>query len=205
MDSSLVFLPCFRELSDTLEDDPEVVVQPALVCVTLEALLVDPDRLSIPAEAFQHRAEVVVGRHEGRIHGDGLLVVFLGLGEVSQGLVDIAEVVIDVAALGRQVDGALEMGDGLPVCLEALEDDAEVVVRLGVFRIHLNGFAEELRRAAEPARSLACGAQQIVGRGGARLFLQYAQGQLLHQGVFPHLEGIARPDEDLLRAHRLHG
>ena len=44
-------------------------------------------------------------------------------------------------------------------------------------------------------------AQEIVGHRGVGLVLQDAQGELLHQGVLPHLERVARPHEDLGGSH----
>ena len=138
----LVFLARLPELPDPVVDDAEVVVQPGLVRVDLEPLLVDPDGVSEPALAFENRSEVDVRGDEGRVHGDGLGEVLLRLRIVSQRFVDIAEVVVHVPALRGEVDGTLEMGDGLPVGFDPLEEHAEVVVSLGVVRLQVHRFLE---------------------------------------------------------------
>ncbi len=96
------------------------------------------------------------------------------------------------------------MRDCIPVGLDPLVQDPEIVVRLRVVGFQPHSLLEHLDGLVKPPRLLADAPQEVVRHRGIGLVLQDAQRQLFHEGIFPHLERVARADQDFRGGHGLH-
>ncbi len=163
-----VFRPGLFELPETFVHETEVVVKLGMVGVHLQSGAQNPERFPGIAVLMQQGSEVVVRKCKRRVKLNCFLVRGFRVLEVSQALMYVSEVVIDVASIRPYRKRLLDGGEGFRELSELTIRYPEIILGLYIVWLDLNRFFEAPRGAIVASRGAVYRAHKQMNRRSPR-------------------------------------